>query len=97
EGGQALRGVQGVENNAAIADLFMTANRDSRMGEVYREYLSQWFELGGSTFAHFVDISLYDRFGSWGALENVAQDTSPKYEALLNFASSTPATTAQFT
>ncbi|MGF1482417.1 MAG: cellulose-binding protein, partial [Cyanophyceae cyanobacterium] len=93
EGGQALRGVQGVENNAAIADLFMTANRDSRMGEVYREYLSQWFELGGGTFAHYVDISQYDRFGSWGALENVAQDTSPKYEALLDFVNAAPVAT----
>ncbi|MGF1482726.1 MAG: LamG domain-containing protein [Cyanophyceae cyanobacterium] len=90
EGGQGLWGTRGVQSNQAITELFNTANRDPRMGDVYREYVSEWFELGGGTFAHFVDISLYDQFGSWGALENVSQDSSPKYDVLLDFVDSAP-------
>ncbi|NJQ97723.1 MAG: hypothetical protein HC784_08940 [Hydrococcus sp. CSU_1_8] len=83
EGGQHLAGVGSVENNDRITQLFIQANRDSRMGEIYRDYLQTWFELGGSLFLYYNDISQPSRWGSWGLLESVSQKSSPKYDAAL--------------
>jgi len=88
EGGQHLVGHGGVENNQAITNLLIEANRDPRMGEIYREYLTQWQELGGGLFMNFSDIGQVSKWGSWGALEYLNQDSSPKYEALLDLISS---------
>ncbi|MBD2463651.1 DUF4114 domain-containing protein [Oscillatoria sp. FACHB-1407] len=86
EGGQHLDTNQdGTENNQAITDLFIQANRDPRMGEVYRKYLEGLQERGLDTFMNFVAIGQPSRWGSWGALEHVGQDSSPKYDALIDF------------
>jgi hypothetical protein len=85
EGGQHLVANGGGENNDAIAKLFVEANRDSRMGNVYRDYLQKWFELGGDLFVNFSDISRPSKWGSWGVLEYVNQTSSPKYDALVEW------------
>lgn len=85
EGGQHLAGKQGVENNQTITDLFITANRDPQMYNVYKNYLNQWKNLGGGLFMHYSDIGKPSKWGSWGALENVYQQSSPKYDALMDF------------
>ena len=54
------------------------------MGDIYREYISTWEELGGDLFVHFNDISEPSKWGSFGSLESVFQDGSPKYDALLD-------------
>jgi hypothetical protein len=56
EGGQHLAGLGGVENNDRITELFIKANRDPRMGEIYKEYLQKWHSLGGDLFMNFNDI-----------------------------------------
>ena len=83
EGGQSLVGKKGVENNQAVTKLFWQANRDPRMGEVYRDYLNRWYELGGGLFVHFADVGRFSKWGSWGALEHIFDDSSPKYDALM--------------
>jgi hypothetical protein len=87
EGGQHLVGVKSANNNDALNALFIGANRHPRMRELYLEYLNQWSELGGGMFAHFVDVSPYTKWGSWGALEYQDQDiaTAPKYQALMEY------------
>lgn len=85
EGGQHLVGYGGAENNEALTALFVEANRHPRMGEIYRTYLQAWFDAGGGLFMHFSDIGEPGKFGSWGALEYLTQDSSPKYEALMEF------------
>lgn len=85
EGGQSLRGIQGVENNQALTKMFIDANADPRMGDVYREYLAEWDRLGGDLFVHYNDIGTPGKFGSWGSLENLEQDGSPKYDAIIDF------------
>jgi hypothetical protein len=87
EGGQHLAGFGGVENHEGITKLFIEANRDRRMGEIYREYIQRWFELGGGLFINFSDIAQPSKWGSWGALEYVNQTSSPKYDAILDFLS----------
>ncbi|MEL6495304.1 MAG: cellulose-binding protein [Cyanobacteria bacterium J06623_7] len=85
EGGQHLVATGGVENDEAIIELFIAANRDRQMGQIYREYLTKWFNLGGDMFINFNDIEKSRKWGSWGALESVYQDGSPKYDAVIDF------------
>jgi len=82
EGGQHLAGVGNVANNQAITDLFIAANRDPRMGNLYRQYFETWNRLGGDLFANFSDINTPSKWGSWGARESLYQTTAPKWDAL---------------
>lgn len=85
EGGQHLAGVGDVANSDAITTLFTAANRDPRMGAVYTRYLDGWKAHGGGLFVNYSLVSAYDKWGSWGALESIDQETSPKWEALQNY------------
>ena len=83
EGGQHFIPNWRIRDNKGIADLFVAANRDPRMGEIYEEYLSEWFNLGGDLFLNYSDIRTPSKTGSWGLLESVYQDSSPKYDAIV--------------
>lgn len=87
EGGQHLVGVGSVVNNEAITNLFIAANRDARMGSIYHKYLTIWKNLGLGLFVHFTDITVPGKWGNWGALETIYQDSSPKNDALMEFSS----------
>ena len=84
ESGQHLNGNRGVEENEAVSELLIAANRDPRMGAIYQEYFTTLHELGIDLSMNYTDVSRYNKYGSWGALENVAQPDSPKYNALKN-------------
>lgn len=86
EGGQHLVDVGAPANVDAINTLFDAANRDARMGTLYRSYLADWGSLGGGLFMHFSNVGSYSRFGRWGALEMGSQTTSPKFDALMSVA-----------
>jgi hypothetical protein len=86
EGGQHLVN----SNDTALATLYISANRDSRMGTAYATYLQGWRNAGGQLFCHFVDASTYTKWGSWGALERLRQNNSPKYGALTSFIAANP-------
>jgi hypothetical protein len=91
EGGQHLVGIQGVENIPAVVDLFVAANRDARMRDVYDTYLQSWKDAGGELFVHFSLSFGYGRFGSWGALESLGQSPRPpKAAAIDDFNSANP-------
>jgi hypothetical protein len=85
EGGQHLVGVGNASNNGAITTLFTAANRDSQMESLYNDYLNGWNARGGGLLMHFTDIGAYSVFGSWGALEEIGQQSSPKYNALWRY------------
>lgn len=87
EGGQHLVGTGGAENNPQLTALFMAANRDPRMGQIYTENLKGWQKAGGGLFAAFASMSQYGKWGSWGLLEHQDQDpaSAPKYRAILEF------------
>jgi hypothetical protein len=96
EGGQSLVGIPGYANGSPMVNLFIAANRDSRMLNVYATLFANWKANGGETFAHFGSISGPNQYGEWGALESF-QDTvnplssaPPKWQAIQNFISSTP-------
>ncbi len=87
EGGQHLAGYGGSQNNEALTNLFIAANRHPRMKDVYLAYLGAWHDLGGGLFLAFNDASAFSMFGSWGALETINQpvEQAPKYQALISF------------
>lgn len=90
EGGQHLVGHGGVENNQTITNLLIAANRDKRMYDAYSRYLNEWKNAGGGLFMHFSDTGVPSKWGSWGALEYIDQNGSPKYNALMDFIRKNP-------
>ena len=82
ETSQHLVGLHGVQENEAVSKLFIAANRDPRMGEVYQEYFTTLDELGVDELINHIDISRYNKYGSWGSMENLTQSHTPKYNAL---------------
>ncbi len=86
EGGQGLVGYAGQENNVQLTNLFIAANKDSRMHDLYINLFSYWKNTAGSeVFVHFNDTETPGKWGSWGSLEYVSQSYSPKYQALTDF------------
>lgn len=90
EGGQHIVGSQGVEFNERLTKFFWELNRRPEMYDLYTQLLQDWKKAGGTLFMHFVDIGQVSKWGSWGALEYVGQEGSPKYNALINFIDQTP-------
>ncbi len=88
EGGQHAVGVFGAENNDTLTALFLAANRDSRMGELYQIYLDRWVNTGGGDlFCNFSSVGEWGKWGSWGLLEYTDDDTA-KYRTVQNWNSS---------
>ena len=85
EGGQHLAGVGSVASNPKITDLFARANRDSRMGALYFDYLNKWNQLGGHQFVHYINQGTYGQWGNWGAQEYYNSADSAKKIALRRY------------
>jgi hypothetical protein len=81
EGGQHLTR----SDDDALTEFFIELNRQPEMYDVYTEMLETWKREDGTLFMHFSDISKPSRWGSWGALEYLEQENSPKYKALMDF------------
>jgi hypothetical protein len=76
-----------------IQDLFVAANRDPRMGQLYRTYLDAWRAAGGTLLMHYQAIVRpFGRFGSWGAQESATQlgSEAVKYQAIRAFIAANP-------
>ena len=94
----AYEGGQGFSNGATdtLNKLYMAANRDPRMADVYTQYFQQWKAGGGRLFVHYNDIGLESKYGSWGAVESIMQTTSPaesgppKWQSIQKFVTQTP-------
>jgi hypothetical protein len=84
EGGQHLVGVFGAQDNVAVANLFVAANRDVQMGEVYTNYLNLWRANGGEMMMHFTLTFGAGKFGSWGALESLTPAQRPPKAAAID-------------
>lgn len=90
EGGQHLVGVNGVENNNKLYKLFVEANADKRMGEIYTKNLMDWQKAGGDLFCTFNSMNEWSKWGSWGLLRNRLENPkdSPKFNAVIQWAKS---------
>lgn len=82
EGGTHIVGLGPVVEDQAITDLFTTFNYSPEVAELYGELLTEWTDVGGTLFMHFVDVASPSRWGSWGALRHL-DDANPRWDALL--------------
>jgi hypothetical protein len=87
EGGQALYGQSGWENDATLAALIAAANRDPGMRQVYVDHLTRWQDAGGGLFLAFVHAGRCTGGGCWGLLETQQQNplTAPKWLGLMDW------------
>lgn len=94
EGGQHLNALGDAQNNKALIEIISQANRDPRMGEIYRDYLNHWTKAGGKLHNFFNSVERYTKYGAWGLLERFNQDptTSPKFQAVQTWANDRAAT-----
>ncbi len=82
EGGQHLVGVQQiVVNDTSMTELFIGANRDPRMANLYADYYAHWRDEGGKMFMHYASLGAYSKFGNWGAQEFADSVGMPKIAA----------------
>lgn len=97
EAGQHLVGVNGVENNQMVTNLFQAANRHAHMKQHYLDYLQRWDNMGNGVIAMFSSIGLPSKWGSWGLLEwqDQAIAVAPKYDGVLEFIANTTAVTRE--
>lgn len=83
EGGQHLVGYSGTPHDEVLHGFFATANRDPRMGDLYRRHIDHWRAAGGGTFAFYHSMGEYSQWGCWGLLENEDDDrNAPKWRAV---------------
>jgi hypothetical protein len=87
EGGTHVVGRRGVENNERLTKFFIELHRRPEFYDMYTEMLETWKNTNGNRtlFMNFTDISKPSKWGSWGILEHVDQDSSPRYDALMDF------------
>jgi hypothetical protein len=95
EGGQTLV-ASPQPTGSALANLYIAANRDQRMGTAYASALAQWKANGGETYVVFNDVNAPSQFGEWGLLESFLDTMSPlsssppKWKAVQTFISGNP-------
>jgi hypothetical protein len=87
EGGQHLVGVGAALNNVDLTNLFIAANRDPALRDIYANDLRRWTTSGGGLFVTFHNAGGYTKFGSWGIVESQGQDpnTAPKWLGLMDW------------
>lgn len=74
----------------ALTDFFAALNYSEGMGALHARLLDGWRAAGGTLFTAFVDVAGPSRWGSWGALRHLDDDT-PRWQALRSFNASDPA------
>ncbi len=75
EGGTRVVGQGAATTNAALTDFFIAFNYSRQMGALYEELLAGWRAAGGAFFNAFVDVASASKWGSWGALRHLGDDT----------------------
>ena len=79
EAGQHLQALDGTNEELKLA-----AQSDPRMGDVYEHLIRAWHEnSGGGIFGNFSLATPPSRFGHWGLLTSIDQETSVKWEAVM--------------
>ncbi len=93
EGGQHLvhvgypRSPADVTLNDEISNLFISANRDPRMRELYLDYYDHWLVTAGDVHVLYSTVGTYSQWGSWGSQEYMDEDSAPKRQAVEGFLS----------
>ncbi len=88
EAGQHLVGYSGAENNDKLTALFLQANADKRMGELYAKSLALWQQIGGDLICNFTSVQGWSKWGSWGIQQFHNELPSSKFKAVMDWAKS---------
>jgi len=85
EAGQHLVGHGGAENDEALTNLFIAANRHPRMESLYQKYITLWSGLDAGPMFLFSFSNRPSKWGSWGLVESLPADPArhPKLRAIL--------------
>lgn len=81
EGGTHVVGIGPVVDDQEITDFFAALNYSAEMGQLYAELLAGWSLVSDAPFNAFVDVARPGKWGSWGALRHLGDD-SPRWQAL---------------
>jgi hypothetical protein len=84
EGGQHLVVFGPAQDDEALVQKLVDANRDPRMQTVYESMLDAWYEESGDDLmVLFTHIYEPTKYGMWGLLENQTDvnEGAPKYDA----------------
>jgi len=82
EGGQALYGQSGWQNDSSFTNRIVAANRDAGMRPLYAAHFSRWRAAGGGLFMNFNFLGSYTGGGCWGGYESMSQDSLTAYKML---------------
>lgn len=82
EGGTHVVGHGTTVENETLTGFFNGFNYSSQMGRIYEELFAGWHAAGGTTFNAFVDVATASKWGSWGALRHLNDDT-PRWRVLM--------------
>ena len=84
EAGQHVLLAGGLEEDDPLLEMVIAANRDPRMGDLYRKAHKAWLAAGGELIVYFNSCEAPGKYGSWGAREYQDQPLSeaPKWAAL---------------
>ncbi|NET56390.1 MAG: hypothetical protein F6K47_09525 [Symploca sp. SIO2E6] len=87
EGGSHVVGHKKVKNNEKLTKFFIELHRQPGFYDRYMEMLNAWQDEAGTRtlLMNFSDIGKPSKWGSWGVLEHVDQESSPRYDALIDF------------
>ncbi|MDQ2093172.1 calcium-binding protein [Rhodalgimonas zhirmunskyi] len=76
EGGTHAVGHGAAQNEQLLTDFFNVFNYSGEVAALYHEALGAWRAQGGRMFNAFVDVSRPSKYGSWGALRYLEDDTA---------------------
>jgi hypothetical protein len=86
ESGQSLlvdTSIQNTPYGQKLNNLFVAAQMDSRMGDLYFQFGKDWHDLfGDGPNCSFSYINKYGKWGYWGVLQSLQNTPSPKYDAM---------------
>lgn len=84
EAGQHVLLAGALQEDEELVELTIAANRDPRMGDLYRKAHRAWLAAGGELIVYFNSCEAPGKYGSWGAREYQDQPLSeaPKWAAL---------------
>lgn len=81
EGGSHVVGYGPIMEDAALTDFFLQLNASEEMGALYTDLLKGWAAMTDAPFNAFGDVYRPGKWGSWGALRHLGDDT-PRWRAL---------------
>ncbi|WP_435140400.1 calcium-binding protein [Pseudopelagicola sp. nBUS_19] len=75
EGGSHVVGLGEWRDNQALTDYFIHFHTSEELAVLYRDLLNAWQKMGGQSFNAFVDVGPPSKWGSWGHLRHVWDET----------------------